>query len=66
MVSAKPPCYAASAVMCCPHAVSEGGEHVLGAEAGEARLAPVVQASGLSRFRRALATPFNLIFEARL
>ncbi len=58
--------YAASATICCPHAISEGGEQVLGAQAGEARLAPIVKASGLSRFRRALATPFNLIFEARL
>ncbi len=39
---------------------------VLGAQAGEARLADVFRKAGFSHFRRALATPFNLILEARL
>jgi 2-polyprenyl-3-methyl-5-hydroxy-6-metoxy-1,4-benzoquinol methylase len=57
--------YAASTTICCAHAISENGTHVLGAQAGEARLADLVRASGFSRFRRAMQTPFNLILEAR-
>jgi hypothetical protein len=37
----------------------------LGAQAGEARLRQVVMAGGFTRFRRATATPFNLVLEAR-
>lgn len=58
--------YAGSTALCCAHAISENGTHVLGAQAGEGRLAELVKASGFSRFRRATATPFNLILEARL
>lgn len=57
--------YAGSATMCCPHAVSEEGEWVLGAQAGAERIGEVVRAAGLTRFRRAMETPFNLILEAR-
>ena len=57
--------YAASTVICCAHAISEGGHLVLGAQAGEARLAEVFRKAGFTRFRRAAATPFNLILEAR-
>ncbi|MBK8160325.1 MAG: methyltransferase domain-containing protein [Rhodospirillaceae bacterium] len=58
--------YAASTMICCAHAISEGGRLVLGAQAGEARLADVFRKAGFTRFRRAAATPFNLILEARL
>ena len=58
--------YSASTMICCAHAISEKGTHVLGAQAGEARLAKVARASGFAKFRRALETPFNLILEARL
>jgi hypothetical protein len=58
--------YAASTVLGCAHAISEGGQLVLGAQAGEARLAEVFRAAGFTHFRRAAATPFNLILEARL
>jgi SAM-dependent methyltransferase len=57
--------YCGSTVLCCPHAVSENGDYVLGAQAGEARLAHLARESGFSRFRRAMATPFNLVLEAR-
>ena len=57
--------YAASTVICCAHAIAEGGQLVLGAQAGEARLAEVFREAGFTRFRRAAATPFNLILEAR-
>jgi hypothetical protein len=39
---------------------------VLGAQAGEARLAEVFRKAGFTRFRRAFETPFNLVLEARL
>jgi len=58
--------YAASTVICCAHAISEGGHLVLGAQAGEARLADVFRKAGFTHFRRAAETPFNMIFEARL
>jgi hypothetical protein len=57
--------YAASTTLCCAHAVSEGGDLVLGAQAGESRLAEVFRNAGFGHFRRAAETPFNLIFEAR-
>ena len=58
--------YAASTTICCAHAISEGGRLVLGAQAGEARLADVFRKAGFTRFRRAVETPFNLVLEARL
>ncbi|MDK1494425.1 class I SAM-dependent methyltransferase [Sinorhizobium sp. 7-81] len=58
--------YAASTTICCAHAISDGGHLVLGAQAGEARLADVFRKAGFNRFRRATETPFNLILEARL
>lgn len=57
--------YAASTTICCAHAIAEGGHLVLGAQAGEARLAEVFRKAGFTHFRRAAETPFNLIFEAR-
>jgi SAM-dependent methyltransferase len=57
--------YAASTTICCAHAISEGGHLVLGAQAGEARLAEVFRKAGFSHFRRAAETPFNLILEAK-
>ncbi|NGO54802.1 class I SAM-dependent methyltransferase [Allomesorhizobium camelthorni] len=58
--------YAASTTICCAHAISDGGHLVLGAQAGEARLADVFRKAGFTRFRRAFETPFNLVLEARL
>ncbi|HZM34195.1 MAG TPA: class I SAM-dependent methyltransferase [Burkholderiales bacterium] len=57
--------YAGSATICCAHAISENGTHVLGAQAGPARLGAVAKAAGFTRFRKAKETPFNLILEAR-
>ena len=58
--------YAASTTICCAHAISDGGQLVLGAQAGAARLAEVFRKAGFTRFRRAFETPFNLVLEARL
>jgi SAM-dependent methyltransferase len=58
--------YSASTTLCCAHALSEGGDAVLGAQAGEARLAGVFKKAGFREFRKAKATPFNLILEAKV
>ena len=57
--------YAASTMICTPAAKSQEVGLALGAQAGEARLREVVTKGGFTRFRRATATPFNLILEAR-
>jgi ubiquinone/menaquinone biosynthesis C-methylase UbiE len=57
--------YAGSATICCPHAISENGSYVLGAQAGPERLSHVARTSGFSRVRQAKTTAFNLILEAR-
>lgn len=57
--------YAGSTALCCAHAISENGSHVLGAQAGQGRLTAIANAAGFSRVRRAMATPFNLILELR-
>jgi SAM-dependent methyltransferase len=56
--------YAASTMICVPASLSQEVGLALGAQAGEARLRQVVMAAGFSRFRRAAATPFNLVLEA--
>jgi 2-polyprenyl-3-methyl-5-hydroxy-6-metoxy-1,4-benzoquinol methylase len=57
--------YAGSTLMCTPCSLSQEVGLALGAQAGEARLREVVVAAGFSRFRRAMHTPVNLVFEAR-
>jgi SAM-dependent methyltransferase len=57
--------YSASTMVCVPASLSQEVGLALGAQAGEGRLADVVKQAGFSRFRRAAATPFNLILEAR-
>ncbi|MET0567745.1 MAG: class I SAM-dependent methyltransferase, partial [Hyphomicrobiaceae bacterium] len=57
--------YAGSTTMCCAHAISESGTHVLGAQAGPSQLEGILKSAGLGTVRRAIETPFNLILEAR-
>jgi hypothetical protein len=57
--------YAASTVVCTPASLDQEVGLALGAQAGEARLREVAKQGGLTRFRRATETPFNLILEAR-
>ena len=57
--------YAASTLLCTPASLAQEVGTALGAQAGEARLRDVVTAAGFTRFRRAAATPFNLVLEAR-
>ena len=57
--------YAASTMICVPGSLSQEVGKSLGAQAGESRLREVLTAGGFSRVRRAAATPFNLVLEAR-
>ncbi len=57
--------YAGSTTLCCAHSLSEDVGLALGAQAGEAQLAEVLNRGGFSRVRLAHETPFNLILEAR-
>ncbi len=57
--------YAASTMICTPASLSQEVGLALGTQAGEARLREVVTGGGFRRFRRATATPFNLVLEAR-
>jgi SAM-dependent methyltransferase len=57
--------YSASTTLCCAHSLAEEGGAALGAQAGEEKLADVFRKAGFRRFRRAKATPFNLILEAK-
>ncbi len=57
--------YAASTTLCCAHAISENGTHVLGAQAGEKQLREIFISAGFRNFRRAVETPFNLVLEAQ-
>ena len=57
--------YSASTFVCTPASLSQEVGLALGAQAGEARLHDVLTEAGFKRVRRATATPFNLILEAR-
>src|ERR1700723_3741513 len=57
--------YAASTMICVPGSLSQEVGMGLGTQAGEARLTEVLKAGGFTRVRRATATPFNLVLEAR-
>jgi SAM-dependent methyltransferase len=56
--------YTGSTWLCCAHAISEDGTHVLGAQAGVSRLSQICREAGFTRIRTAAQTPFNLILEA--
>jgi SAM-dependent methyltransferase len=57
--------YGFSTLLCTPASLSQEVGLALGAQAGEARIHDVVESGGLTRFRRAAETPFNLVFEAK-
>jgi SAM-dependent methyltransferase len=57
--------YGASTVICTPASLSQEVGLALGAQAGQARLAEVIEEGGFGTVRRATETPFNLILEAR-
>lgn len=57
--------YAASTMICTPASRAQEVGLCLGAQAGETRTREVVTQGGFRRFRRATATPFNAVYEAR-
>src|SRR3954453_2684628 len=57
--------YAGSTMLCTPASLSQEVGLALGAQAGEKRLADVLDAGGFSRVRRTAETPFNLVLEVR-
>ena len=57
--------YAGSTMLCTPASLSQEVGLALGAQAGEKRLAEVLNEGGFSRVRRCAETPFNLVLEVR-
>lgn len=57
--------YNASTFFCTPNALSQSGEHALGAQCGEPGMRTVFSQAGFSHFRRATETPFNIVYEVR-
>ena len=57
--------YAGSTMVCVPTSLAQEVGAALGAQAGEAKLREVISAGGFSNIRRATATPFNMVLEAR-
>ncbi|ESR23030.1 class I SAM-dependent methyltransferase [Lutibaculum baratangense] len=57
--------YAASTNVCVPASLGQDGRAALGAQAGPARLGALLRDGGFSRVRTAIATPFNMVLEAR-
>jgi SAM-dependent methyltransferase len=57
--------YGFSTLLCTPSSLSQEVGLALGAQAGEARIRDVVTSAGLTRFRRASETPFNVVYETR-
>ena len=57
--------YGFSTLLCTPNSLSQEIKTALGAQAGEARTRAVTKTAGLTSFRRAAETPFNLVYEVR-
>ena len=57
--------YSASTTICTPASRSQEVGAALGNQVGEKRLREIVTGGGLTRFRLAAETPFNMVFEAR-
>ena len=58
--------YASSANICVPTSLNQEVGAALGAQAGEKRLSEVIRQGGFGQVRKAMATPFNMVLEARV
>ena len=58
------PYYAASTLVCVPNSLADNGP-ALGAQAGEKKIKEISEAAGFTKFRRAIQTLFNIIYEAK-
>ena len=56
--------YSAFIPVCIRASLSENGP-ALGAQADEGKITEISRLAAFSKFRRAIQTPFNLVFEAR-
>jgi 2-polyprenyl-3-methyl-5-hydroxy-6-metoxy-1,4-benzoquinol methylase len=56
--------YAASTLVCVPNSLADNGP-ALGAQAGEKKVKEISEAAGFTKFRRAIQTLFNIIYEAK-
>jgi hypothetical protein len=56
--------YAASTLVGVPNSQTDKGP-ALAAQAGEKKIKKIVQTAGLTKFRRATQTPFNIVYEAK-
>jgi SAM-dependent methyltransferase len=56
--------YSASTLLCVPCSLARNGP-ALGAQAGAKRIRQVAEEGGFTRFREAISTPFNTVYEAR-
>jgi SAM-dependent methyltransferase len=57
--------YNASTMICVPTSLDQEVGEALGAQAGEQRLARIIQEGGFASVRRATEGPFNMVLEAR-
>jgi ubiquinone/menaquinone biosynthesis C-methylase UbiE len=57
--------YNASTMICVPTSLAQEVGEALGAQAGQRRLAGLMEDAGFSRVRRAATGPFNMVLEAR-
>jgi hypothetical protein len=58
--------HASSTNHCVPTSLNQVVGAALGAQAGEKRLSEVIRQGGFGRVRKAMATPFNMVLEARM
>jgi hypothetical protein len=58
--------YCGSTLICTPASMAQEVGAALGAQAGEKRLTEIITDGGFSRVRKAVATPFNMVLEARI
>jgi hypothetical protein len=56
--------YAAFTLVCVPNSLANNGL-ALGAQAGEKRIKEVAESGGFTKFRSAIKTPFNIIYEVK-
>ena len=56
--------YSVSSIVCVPASLSENGPAV-GIQSGEQRIIEIIKSGGFSKLKRAIQTPFNLVFEAK-
>ncbi len=57
--------YNASSLVCVPSSLAQEVGLAVGAQAGDSKLQEIASLGGFKRFRRAIQTPFNRVFEAR-